>query len=113
MKALGRAIGKEHVAAYLAWGTPPTGIRVERAEERSDIVDALRAANPDATFEESKWSPFAITGGGAGGVDDLPGHKEGQWTGKEEGSQLVALALDAQPGERVLDACAGRRVADR
>ncbi|MBX3264528.1 MAG: RsmB/NOP family class I SAM-dependent RNA methyltransferase, partial [Labilithrix sp.] len=36
------------------------------------------------------------------------GYDEGAWTPQEEGSQLVALALGARPGEAVLDACAGR-----
>ena len=108
VKALGRAIGKEQVSAYLAWGTPPTGIRVNRAEQRSEILSALRVANPDASFEDGTWSPLAITARGAGRVDDLPGHREGDWTVQEEGSQVVALALGARAGERVLDACAGR-----
>src|SRR5207244_80600 len=30
------------------------------------------------------------------------------WHVQEEGAQVVALALGARPGERVLDACAGR-----
>jgi 16S rRNA (cytosine967-C5)-methyltransferase len=36
------------------------------------------------------------------------GYAEGRFTVQEEGAQVVALALGARPGERVLDVCAGR-----
>jgi 16S rRNA (cytosine967-C5)-methyltransferase len=45
---------------------------------------------------------------GAGRVAELPGYEEGAWTSQEEGSQAIALALEAKPGDVVLDACAGR-----
>jgi 16S rRNA (cytosine967-C5)-methyltransferase len=38
----------------------------------------------------------------------LEGYAEGHFVIQEEGAQLIALALDAKPGERILDACAGR-----
>lgn len=37
-----------------------------------------------------------------------PGFSEGCFIVQEEGAQCIALALGARPGERVLDACAGR-----
>jgi 16S rRNA (cytosine967-C5)-methyltransferase len=37
-----------------------------------------------------------------------PGYAEGAFVIQEEGAQVVALALGAKPGERILDACAGR-----
>ena len=36
------------------------------------------------------------------------GYVEGAFTVQEEGAQAIGLALGARPGERVLDACAGR-----
>lgn len=36
------------------------------------------------------------------------GYDQGAYVVQEEGAQVVALALGARPGERVLDACAGR-----
>lgn len=38
----------------------------------------------------------------------LSGYTEGAFVVQEEGAQAVALLLGARPGERVLDACAGR-----
>jgi 16S rRNA (cytosine967-C5)-methyltransferase len=43
-----------------------------------------------------------------GDPEKLPGFAEGAFVVQEPGAQLVALALGARPGERVLDACAGR-----
>jgi 16S rRNA (cytosine967-C5)-methyltransferase len=40
------------------------------------------------------------------GVDHLPGFGEGRVSVQDAGAQLAAWLLDAQPGERVLDACA-------
>jgi 16S rRNA (cytosine967-C5)-methyltransferase len=36
------------------------------------------------------------------------GYAEGAFVVQEEGAQLIALAVGARPGDRVLDACAGR-----
>lgn len=45
---------------------------------------------------------------GAGNPESLPGYDEGAWSVQEEGAQLAALAVGAQEGDFVLDACAGR-----
>ena len=112
-EALARAIGEDAVTPFLLGGegdgrAPPLGLRVERAEERDAWLERLRTAAPDASFEPGRVSPLAILGRGAGKPQALPGWSEGAWSVQEEGSQLVALALGAQPGETVLDACAGR-----
>jgi 16S rRNA (cytosine967-C5)-methyltransferase len=43
-----------------------------------------------------------------GDPDKLEGFGDGSFVVQEPGAQLVGLALGARPGERVLDACAGR-----
>jgi 16S rRNA (cytosine967-C5)-methyltransferase len=45
---------------------------------------------------------------GEGDPRKRPGYAEGAFIVQEEGAQAVALALGARPGERILDACAGR-----
>jgi 16S rRNA (cytosine967-C5)-methyltransferase len=40
-------------------------------------------------------------------IDDLPEYSEGLIEVQDEGSQLIALACDPKPGERILDLCAG------
>src|SRR5207249_663963 len=63
---------------------------------------------PHASFEAGRVSPHAVLARGAGKPQALPGWREGAWSIQEEGSQKIALTLGAQPGDRVLDACAGR-----
>ena len=109
--ALVCALGEEEATKYLASSleVPPTGLRVENAEERTTWLERLRAAAGDnAHFELGLVSPHAILARGAGKFDLLPGHREGAWSVQEEGAQLIALALDARTGEHALDACAGR-----
>lgn len=43
-----------------------------------------------------------------GDLRQRPGYADGRFVIQEEGSQVVALALGARAGDRVLDACAGR-----
>ena len=45
---------------------------------------------------------------GEGDPRKREGYAEGAFVVQEEGAQAVALALGARPGERILDACAGR-----
>jgi 16S rRNA (cytosine967-C5)-methyltransferase len=107
--ALARAVGEENVASMIVSDTtPPVGIRVRDAADRGTWMARLREAVPSAEVIPGQASPLAILVRGAGRPQDLPGFDEGAWTIQEEGSQVVALALGAQPGEVVLDACAGR-----
>jgi 16S rRNA (cytosine967-C5)-methyltransferase len=53
-------------------------------------------------------SPHAIVARGAGRASALPGFREGAWSIQEEGSQAIALELEATRDDLVLDACAGR-----
>lgn len=109
-KAIVRAIGEDGARNLVASqdAPPPLGIRVEDAKERDAWLVKLRIARPNGSFELGKLSPLAILARGAGRIVDLPGYAEGAWSPQEEGSQAVALALDAKPGDVVLDACAGR-----
>jgi 16S rRNA (cytosine967-C5)-methyltransferase len=108
-EALARAMGPDAVAPFLASGTdaPPLGLRIDEGA-RDEWLARLREAAPAATFEAGAVSPIAIVARGAGRPQSLPGYAEGALAVQEEGSQLVALALGARPGESVLDACAGR-----
>ncbi len=58
--------------------------------------------------EPGRASPLARLLRSAGDPRKLAGHAEGLFVIQEEGAQVVALALGARAGERVLDACAGR-----
>jgi len=107
--ALRRSLGRKDAEAYLAAGPvpPPIGLSLRTSENRDVWIDTLRQAAPNAVFELGKTSPRAILVRGAGDVRRLPGMGQA-WIVQEEGAQIVALALGARVGERVLDACAGR-----
>jgi 16S rRNA (cytosine967-C5)-methyltransferase len=107
--ALRRAIGRAGAASYLAAGPvpPPLGLAVADASTREAWRERIAAATPNATVELGVVSPHALLLRGAGDARRLPGAFEA-WIPQEEGAQVVALAVGARPGERVLDACAGR-----
>jgi len=55
------------------------------------------------------WSPDGIrVTGFQGHVTEIPGYAAGHFQVQDEAAQLVSRLLDPRPGERVLDACAGR-----
>ena len=59
-------------------------------------------------IEEGRFAPDAISFySPRGSVDELEGFTNGWIQVQDEAAQLVCLMLDPQPGERVLDACAG------
>jgi 16S rRNA (cytosine967-C5)-methyltransferase len=109
-EALERALTADGARRFLRSGSeaPAVALRVETASERDAWVEKLRTALPAASVEPGGASPRAILLRGAGKPQALPGWSEGAWTVQEEGSQLAAIAVGAQPGESVLDACAGR-----
>jgi 16S rRNA (cytosine967-C5)-methyltransferase len=107
--ALVRSLGDEGARALVSTHEPPPiGLRVDPPGDRDAWLGRLREARPAAAFEAGRVSPLAILVRGAGRIADLPGYAEGAWTPQEEGSQAIGLALGAQPGDVVLDACAGR-----
>jgi len=53
-------------------------------------------------------SPRSRLISGEGDPRKREGHAEGAFVIQEEGAQAIALSLGARPGERILDACAGR-----
>jgi 16S rRNA (cytosine967-C5)-methyltransferase len=115
-RALERSIGEDATEALLTAGPypPPLNLRVRpkngtaASALRDEWVQKLVAALPNAKIEVAPFAPGAIRVRGAGDPHALPGYDEGAWTIQEEGSQLVGHLLGARPGDRVLDACAGR-----
>ncbi len=109
-EALVRALGDEGAHAFLQeTASPPLGLRVREASARSRVLERLAAAHPNAQLEEGKLSPLCINARGIGNKpQSLEGYDSGEISIQEEGSQAVALSVEARPGERVLDACAGR-----
>jgi 16S rRNA (cytosine967-C5)-methyltransferase len=109
--ALTRSLGGEAAAKeFIASAAEPAdvGICVYNATKRDEWISRLTAAAPDGSFRAGEFSPHAIRAKNAGRPQDLEGFASGALSIQEEGSQLVALSLGATPGEKILDACAGR-----
>ena len=84
---------------------PPLALRVCRARgTREALIERLAQAGHAASL--GRYAPGAVVLDARAPVETLPGFAEGAFTVQDEASQLVALLLGAQPGERVLDLCA-------
>ncbi len=84
---------------------PPLVLRVDLTRSsRDDYLRELASAGIVGSAVE--WAPAAIRLERAVAVDVLPGFRDGKVSVQDAGAQLAAPLLDAQPGMRVLDACA-------
>jgi 16S rRNA (cytosine967-C5)-methyltransferase len=72
---------------------------------RDELSAALEAEG--ARVAPTRWSPHALTFTGRTNVFALKAFKAGLFEVQDEGSQLIAEACGARPGQLVVDACAG------
>ncbi|MBN8764658.1 MAG: 16S rRNA (cytosine(967)-C(5))-methyltransferase RsmB, partial [Thiobacillus sp.] len=82
---------------------PPFTLRVNR--RHGDVAGTLQRLS-EAGLPAHQTGPDAVTLDRAVAVHSLPGFAEGHVSVQDAGAQWAARLLDAQPGERVLDACA-------
>ncbi len=96
-----RDVGPAEASALLA--ADPSGL---------PIAVRVRIGRPEpewlAHAERGRASPLARLLKDGGDLRRRPGYDAGEFVIQEEGAQLVAFALGARAGERILDACAGR-----
>ncbi|MEZ5570634.1 MAG: 16S rRNA (cytosine(967)-C(5))-methyltransferase RsmB [Halioglobus sp.] len=84
---------------------PPMSLRVNAQHLRTkDYLAALADRNIAASV--GHLSPYAVQLAQPMDVRELPGFMAGQVSVQDEAAQLAALLLQAEEGERVLDACA-------
>jgi 16S rRNA (cytosine967-C5)-methyltransferase len=84
----------------------PLDLRVNPLKATREIVlRALHALGLPA--EASRLAPYGIRVNERPSLSSLPMLKNGEAEIQDEGSQLVAMLVDARPGERVVDFCAG------
>jgi 16S rRNA (cytosine967-C5)-methyltransferase len=84
----------------------PLDLRVNTLKARRDEVRAtLQAAGVAA--EPTPWSPWGLRVDGKPAINKLEPFVRGEVEVQDEGSQLLALAVDAKRGEMVVDFCAG------
>ncbi len=73
--------------------------------DRRQLIQLLKAKGIEAA--EVEGVPDALKLGARTNVFVLPEFREGFFEVQDAGSQLITDFLDVQPGERVIDACAG------
>ncbi len=106
VKSLDQAWPQVHEAILTANNEhPPLVLRVDvsRTSRASYLDELLRA---DIAASPIGWAPAAIRLDRPVSVPLLPRFSEGVVSVQDAGAQLAAQLLDAQPGMRVLDACA-------
>lgn len=84
---------------------PPMWLRVNRLQGTVEEYLALLAAE-GMEGSLSEWAPEAILLARPVDVSALPQFATGRVSVQDAGAQMAAVFLDAQPGMRVLDACA-------
>jgi 16S rRNA (cytosine967-C5)-methyltransferase len=107
VQALQAAWGEQDAELILAANNqhPPMVLRVDPARmPADDFLRAWRALGRDARVLD--WLGEAIVLEHPAAVHALPGFDSGAVSVQDAGAQLAAPLLDAQPGMRVLDACA-------
>jgi len=89
---------------------PPTDLRVNRLKSTRDkVLAALKRFDPKPTELSQdciRLSPSAGSGRNPN-VQVEAGYQRGHFEVQDEGSQIVSQLVYAQPGEQVLDYCAG------
>jgi 16S rRNA (cytosine967-C5)-methyltransferase len=100
VEALTRAVGVEEAQALIV--PQPEKIVGLRLISQRPVPAWLAASGV------GRASPRSRLIQGEGDPRKREGWSEGSFVVQEEGAQAVGLALGARPGERILDACAGR-----
>jgi 16S rRNA (cytosine967-C5)-methyltransferase len=103
--ALQAAWGERHEEILAANNEhPPMVLRLDSTLPADDFLRSWRALGREARALD--WRPDAVVLERPTAVQTLPGFDVGAVSVQDAGAQLAALLLDAQPGMRVLDACA-------
>jgi len=102
-----RGVYPEHWEQVLAAGNerPPMVLRVNRRRQTRDQYLA-RLAQAGIAAKAIPLTDTAVILDAPVAVSELPGFTQGDVSVQDAAAQFAAVLLDAQPGERVLDACA-------
>jgi 16S rRNA (cytosine967-C5)-methyltransferase len=88
---------------------PPLTVRANRAvTDRDRLAKTLAADHDGARCTPTELAPEGLVLEGVPDPRRTAPHREGALEVQDEGSQLIAHLVGPRPGERVLDACAGR-----
>jgi 16S rRNA (cytosine967-C5)-methyltransferase len=103
-----RAVGEEAPALADALGTPgPVALRANRLRGDREALAAALLGEGVSTRPAGLAADGLVVTSPRPNLRGLTAWREGRCEVQDEGSQLLALALGAGPGDRVLDRCAG------
>ncbi|MFT4826180.1 MAG: 16S rRNA (cytosine967-C5)-methyltransferase [Halioglobus sp.] len=85
-------------------GQPPMSLRVNALKMTADVY-LERLASEGIHARLCEHSPCGVRLDQPMDVELIPGFAEGEVSVQDEAAQMAALFLDAQPKERILDAC--------
>ncbi|MGC4064574.1 MAG: RsmB/NOP family class I SAM-dependent RNA methyltransferase [Polyangiaceae bacterium] len=108
--ALVHCVGAEEASLLLGVEADATGSARATHDHPIALRIRLSGESPEWLKEATpgRLSPLCRLVTRVGDPRKLAGYDEGRFVIQEEGAQLIALAVGAKPGERVLDCCAGR-----
>ncbi|HTM22134.1 MAG TPA: class I SAM-dependent methyltransferase, partial [Kofleriaceae bacterium] len=96
------------IAAAALSAPAPLHLRVNTLRaDRGAVLARLATDHPGAAFAAAPADPDGISATGLGDPERSPSFADGWWTVQDLGAQRVAHLLRPQPGQRLLDACAG------
>lgn len=102
-RAFGVRLSQEALASLI---NPLVCLRVNTLKATRETVIA-RLTKEGFRVEPTMLSPFGLTLKLRADIANAPSFLEGLVEVQDEGSQIVAMLVDAQPGMQVLDFCAG------
>ncbi len=104
---LQKRFGKSFLKEMRAMMAPATlDLRLNPLKgDRQEILQKMKAQGLEV--EATPYSPWGLRLKARMDLTRIPLLKDGTLEIQDEGSQLIALLLDAKPGERVVDFCAG------
>lgn len=107
LAGLQKRFGKNFLRELQALLRPaPLDLRVNPLKAtREDMLSAIKKAGMKAAA--CPLSPLGVRVAERPSLNELPMLKNGQIEIQDEGSQMVAFLVDARPGQRVVDFCAG------
>jgi len=85
----------------------PIGLRPSPGVDPAELCRRLHAERPAASLVPSPLVPGAVLAENAGALAETTAYLEGRFTLQDPAAQLASILVDPQPGERILDACAG------
>lgn len=88
---------------------PPLTVRANGLQlSRDELRARLEQTHPDAVIEPTRYSPDGLQLRGVADLRRTALYAEGALEVQDEAAQLVGYLVGPGPGDRVLDACAGR-----